>query len=341
MLNNVLLVVGIISFSVIFGIVLEKIFKVLLMKIAKKSKIQADNIIIGAFKGIVLLWSILAGIYISLLVLFGNAIWINQIVKALITLVILSITILIKRISKGFVSIYSKKVSGMLPSTSIFENIINVFVYIIGILVALQYLGISITPIITALGIGGLAVALALQDTLSNVFAGINILLSQQIKPGNYIKLDSGQEGFIEDISWKNTSVRMMSNNMILIPNSKLSSAVITNHELPETEMGLIVDVGVSYSSDLEKVEKIVCEVGQETMKQVQGGVANFKPFIRYNSFSESSIDFGVILRVKSFTDQYLVKHEFIKLLHKRFNQEGIKIPFPIRTVHLENSQNN
>jgi small-conductance mechanosensitive channel len=74
-------------------------------------------------------------------------------------------------------------------------------------------------------------------------------------------------------------------------------------------------------------------DVGHEVMRDVAGGVPEFEPFIRYHTFGDSSIDFTVILRAKEFVDQYLIKHEFIKRLHARFNHEGIVIPFPIRTI--------
>jgi small-conductance mechanosensitive channel len=102
---------------------------------------------------------------------------------------------------------------------------------------------------------------------------------------------------------------------------------------LPSQDLAVLVDVGVDYASDLWHVEQVVMEVGREVMAEVPGGVPEFEPFIRYHTFGESSINFTVILRAKEFVDQYLVKHEFVKHLHARFNQEGIVIPFPIRTI--------
>lgn len=333
---NILLPGAIIIFCILTGLLMERFFSLKLLKIAKKSSLKMDDVIVGAFKGVILLWFSAAGVYFSLFWAFGDKSWMNFALKIFISITIVSTTIIVMRIATGLVVNYSKKAEGVLPSTTIFANLTKLLVLVIGILVMLQYLGVSITPVLTALGVGGLAVALALQDTLSNIFAGIQILLSRQIKPGNYVRLESGEEGFILDISWRNTSIRMMSNNLILIPNSKLSNTIVTNHELPDREMSVLVNVGVSYSSDLENVERIVCDAGSEVMQEVSGGVTEFVPFIRFHTFSDFSIDFTVILRTKSFADQYLVKHEFIKRLHKRFNAEGIEIPFPVRTIHLK-----
>jgi len=131
----------------------------------------------------------------------------------------------------------------------------------------------------------------------------------------------------------------MLPNNIVIIPNSKLGQSVLTNYYMPETEMAVLVQVGVHYQSDLKHVEKVTIEVGEETLKEVQGGVAGFKPFIRYHTFDDFSINFTVILRCKEFVDNYLIKHEFIKRLHARYNKEGIVIPFPIRDVYIKENK--
>jgi len=188
---------------------------------------------------------------------------------------------------------------------------------------------------LTALGVGGLAVALALQEPLANFFAGVFITLAGQVRLGDYMKLDTGQEGYVVDFSWRSTRLRMLANNLVVVPNAKLAQAIVVNHDLPSKALAVPVDVGVDYASDLEHVERVTIEVAREVMAQVRGGVPDFEPFIRYHTFGDSSIDFSVILRANEFVDQYLVKHEFVKRLHARFNKEGISIPFPITTIPL------
>jgi small-conductance mechanosensitive channel len=186
--------------------------------------------------------------------------------------------------------------------------------------------------LLTALGVGGLAVALALQDTLSNLFAGFYLTVARQIRLGDYVKLDTGQEGYVEDIGWRATMIRLLPNNMVIVPNNKISQAIITNYNLPSRDLAVLVEVGVSYDSDLERVERVTIEVGREIMKSVTGGVPDFEPFIRYHTLGEYSINFTVILRAKEFVDQYLVKHQFVKRLVDRYRKEGITIPFPTHT---------
>ncbi|MBU2568358.1 MAG: mechanosensitive ion channel family protein, partial [Elusimicrobia bacterium] len=170
---------------------------------------------------------------------------------------VISLTIVAAKIASGIIKSYSDTLKTTTPITSLTTNVVNIIVFIIGFLILMNLLGISITPIITALGIGGLAVALALQDTLSNLFAGIHTIMSKQVKVGDYVQMDSGQEGYVIDIGWRTTRIKTLPNNTVIIPNVKLSQAIVTNYYVPSKELAVLVQVGVHYNSDLEKVEKI------------------------------------------------------------------------------------
>ncbi|HWO43065.1 MAG TPA: mechanosensitive ion channel family protein [Candidatus Eisenbacteria bacterium] len=210
---------------------------------------------------------------------------------------------------------------------------------VIGGMIILDSLGVSITPLLTTLGIGSLAVAIALQDTLGNFFAGLYIKADRPFQTGDYIRLESGEEGYVAHIGWRNTRIRMLPNNMVIVPNNKLVQSHITNYYLPDREIAVLVQVGVDYASDLQKVERVTCEVAKEVLGSVPGAVREFEPFIRYHTFNQSSIDFSVILRGREFTDNFLIKHEFIKKLHARYKREGITIPFPIRTIYMDSER--
>jgi small-conductance mechanosensitive channel len=244
-----------------------------------------------------------------------------------------SVTLALAAIASESIDACRSAVAPSLPVSSLTRSIAWGLVAVIGLLVILNGLGLSITPMLTALGVGGLAVALALQEPLANFFAGLFLTLAGQVRVGDYVKLDSGEEGYVADFSWRSTRLRMLANNLILVPNARLAQAIVVNHHLPARDLAVLVEVGVDYSSDLAHVESVVADVGREVMTVVSGGVADFVPFIRYHTFADSSINFTVILRAAEFTDQYLVKHEFIKRLHERFSREHIVIPFPIRTL--------
>lgn len=203
----------------------------------------------------------------------------------------------------------------------------------IGILILLDNLGISITPVLASFGVGSLAIALALQPTLENFFSGMQLVIDKPISIGQFIRLDSGEEGYVHNIGWRSTSIRMLPDNMVIVPNKLLVNSRVINYHYPCKEIATGVEVGVHYGSDLEKVEKVTLEVAREILKNVQGGVPEFAPSIRFHTFSDYSINFTVNLRAKEFVDTYLIKHEFIKRLHKRYREEGIVIPCPIRTI--------
>jgi small-conductance mechanosensitive channel len=213
------------------------------------------------------------------------------------------------------------------------RKVVSITILVLGILIILMQLGIEIGPLLAGLGLGGLAVALALQDTLSNLFAGVYMMVDRPVTVGDFIKLESGEEGFVEEIGWRNTKVRMWANNIVVIPNSKLAQSVVTNYYLPQQELSVYVRCGVAYDSDLEHVERVCVEVGREVMERVPGSAADWTPVVRFKEFADFSINFLVVLRVKDFAAQYLLGHEYIKALHRRFAEEGIEIPFPIRTV--------
>lgn len=193
----------------------------------------------------------------------------------------------------------------------------------------------GITPLLTALGVGGVFIGLALQNTLSNLFSGLNIITSKKVRPGDYIRLETGEEGYVIDVAWRYTIVREIPDNFIVIPNAKIVSSTFKNYSFPDREMLVLVTVGVSYDSDLETVEAVTLEVASEIMNEVAGGVSEYQPFMRYEEFDYFSINCTVYLRVKEYLDRLIVRHEFIKRLHKRYQREGIKIPFPIKTVYI------
>jgi small-conductance mechanosensitive channel len=263
--------------------------------------------------------------------------WVKYSDAILILLFVLAGYLFVDRLMMEVLRRYSKKMDFISSSAGVIKTLYRAIILGFIFLIVLDRLKITITPFLASLGIGGLVVALALQDTLANFFSGIYIFFDKPIRIGDYIMLESGQEGYVMHIGWRSTRIRMLPNNIVIVPNAKLVSSQITNFYLPETEMAVLIQVGVSYQSDLEKVERVTIEVAREVLREVEGGVKEFEPFIRYHTFSDFSINFTVILRAKEYVNKYLITHEFIKRLHRRYQLEGIEIPFPIRTVYMKN----
>ncbi len=310
-------------------------FKIL-RKWADRTETKIDDIIIKSLRIPSIYWCIAIGLYIGVAVSEFPVRHVIYISKAINIIVIFSITIAVANLAGRIFRNYIQKSNLPIPTTGLAYGILKGIILVIGFLTILSVLGISITPLITALGVGGLAVALALQDTLSNLFAGIHILVEKSIRVGDFIRLETGQEGYVEDITWRTTRIRMLPNNMVVIPNSKLSQSIVINYYLPEKRMSLLISIGVSYSSDPEKVERILVEETKKAVGEIPGLLGEPEPFVRFiPGFGDSSLDFTLICQVQEFVDQYLAQHELRKRIFKRFKEEGIEIPFPHRTVYL------
>ena len=209
---------------------------------------------------------------------------------------------------------------------------------VLATVIVLENLGISLTAIWTTLGVGSVAVALALQETLSNLFAGLYLLAERPVSPGDYIKLDSGQEGYVMQISWRSTRLRTQSNNIVFVPNSTMAKAVITNYSLPELMVSVTIPARVAYGSDPRQVEKVLLDVTREAAHDgLAGLLLDPPPSVNLNpGFGESSLDFSLGLNVRRFEDQVPVQSELRKRILARFAALGIVVPFPTRTVELD-----
>lgn len=315
------------------GIFLHKVIMPLTAKLAAKTSLKSDDLIIKTIRTWVIPWALALGIYLGLKQVEMESRFYTWIENGLVIFYIFSATLIISRIVAGMIRIKSADSDTVIPSSSIISNIVSVIIFCIGLLVILQSQGISVTPVLTALGVGGLAVALALQGTLSNLFAGLQIISSGNFNRGDFVKLSSGEDGFIEDITWRSTTIRAMSDHIIIVPNSKLADMIVTNYYLPLSEWSFVVELGVAYDSDLDHVEKVTKEVIRETLNETEGGIKDFEPVVRFFAFGESSIKLKAILRVNDFSAQFGVKSAFIKKLQVRFKHEKINIPFPTRTL--------
>jgi len=254
--------------------------------------------------------------------------------KTLAALWIFSLTFMCMRLARDMVRYYGGQVPGALPVTTLTQNLAQLAVFILGAVILLKSaLEVEVTPILTALGVGGLAVALALQDTLSNLFGGFYIAVAGQIRPGDYIKLNSGEEGYVADIGWRSTMIRALANNMIIVPNAKLAQAIVTNYYLPEKRLGASVSVGVGYGSDPDVVERALLDVVAKAAGELPGLLTEPPPSVVLDSFGDSSLNYNLNFQVAEFANQFAVRAQLRRRILLKFRELGIDIPFPTRTV--------
>ncbi len=313
-------------------------FKRRLRKKGDRTQRLSDNILSSALGIPLILFILVLG-----LKLFLNAIppvlvkWDRYFDAVVLILFALAVYLFVDKLMIELLRRYSKKLEGITSSEGLVKGIYRSIILIFLFLIILDSLKITITPFIASLGIGGVVIGLAMQDTLSNFFSWAYIVSNKPIRIGDYIQFEAGKEGYVDRIGWRNVRIRMLSNNTLIVPNNKMVSSYVTNFYLPESELAVLVNLGVSYQSDLEKVERVTVEVARQVLQETEGAIKEFQPFIRYNAFGESGINFTVILRAREYTDQYLIIHEFIKRLYRRYQMEGIEIPFPARTVYMKN----
>ncbi len=300
-----------------------------------KTSSHVDDIVFEAIRGHVPLWFFLIGLVTGTRIAPIPERIVSLLDRGAVALFIVSMTLVVSRVAIRLIVHYGETSGAPIPTTGLTQGLVKGVVALLGALMVLSSVGVAIGPLLGALGVGSLAVALALQPTLSNLVAGMLLTASRKVRYGDFVELDSGQSGFVEDIGWRATHIRETTNNLVIIPNSKLADSIVRNHNLPEREELISLSLGVAYGSDLAKVERVALEVGREVLRTADGGVASHEPPFRYTAFGESAIQFSVVLRAREFADRPLLVHEFIKRLHARFAAEGIEIPFPQRDLRV------
>ena len=317
-------------------LVLRSIVFRVLDRWAARSSSKAVDIVAATFRSPTVYWALAVSIYLGIAVSDMPARYLFYLTRAIHILIVLSVTVAAANLFGRVFSSYVTRHELPLPTTGLAQGIIKGTILVLGSVIILGLLGVSIAPIVTALGVGGLAVALAMQDTLANLFAGIHILVEKSIRVGDFIEIEGGLKGYVDDITWRTTRIRMIPNNMVVIPNNKLSQSIVTNYYMPEKGMNLYIPVGVSYSSDPDHIEKVLLEVARDAVGHVDGMLANPPPEVLFMpGFGDSALEFRLVVRVGEVFEQYRVQHELRKRIFKRFRDEGIEIPFPHRTVYI------
>ena len=311
------------------GWIADRIAMARLRAMAARTQGSWDDIVFGALRGVALVWCLLVSVMIALRNAPIDAANRELVGNALTVAWIASFSLVLARLTGATVRHLMDR-NGLHGTATIAAITAQGLILALGFLIALQTIGIQVMPILGALGVGGLAVALALQDTLANLFAGLHILASRRIRPGDHVRTDSGEEGTIDEITWRYTTLRTIAGNLVVIPNGKLSAAAVTNYSLPEVELLATVPVEVAYGSDLDAVERAVVETARESLTGLLG---LGEPQARFAAFNESGILVNCLLPLRTWTDQNLARHRFIKALSARFARDGIGIPYPTRTL--------
>jgi small-conductance mechanosensitive channel len=301
-----------------------------------KTQNRTGQILADSLRGPVLIWIVILAVHLALQSSDLPARFTNWSTDPLRVLFILSLTLMGMRFAGELIRYHGAQIPGATPVTTLSQTLAQLTVLIIGVLIVLNQLRISITPILTALGVGGLAVALALQDTLSNLFAGFYVAVARQVRLGDYIKMDGGPEGYVSDISWRSTTIKTLGNNLVFVPNSKLAQAIVTNYYLPEKRLPVQLQVSVSYDSDPGKVERILLEVAGAVAREAPTMLAEPAPSVSWDpGFGDSWLGLSLNYSVADFAAQYAVRNQLRQRIFERFREERIRMPYPTRTIFM------
>jgi small-conductance mechanosensitive channel len=298
---------------------------------------RADSVFLQAIRLPSVLWCLVLGLFVAIEVAELPRRLSVQLHTVMEAAVILSVTITVASVLGSLVAAAGERRALAGAVTGLAQTTVRLVVLVVGGLVLLGSLGIAITPILTALGVGGLAVALALQDTLSNLFAGMHLLADKPIRVGDYVKISTeNAEGYVIDVGWRSTRLRMLQNNIVIVPNSKVAQSVITNYDMPDPRLALSMKVAVSYATDVDRLEAVLIEEASAAVGEVPGLLGDPSPSVRFiPGFGEYSLDFSLNYHVASFVDQFTVQHELRKRILRRFRAEHIDIPFPTQ-AHID-----
>lgn len=303
---------------------------------ADKTETKVDDLLIAALNLPVVLLLFCIGLLILIRIgVSTQYISHDQLYHVLLVIGVISVIIFADRLLRGAIVTYADKVEVFRVAGGLVQSTVRAIVLVVGVLVMLGTLGINITPVIASLGVGSLAVALALQPTLENFFAGIQVISDRQIMEGQFVRLESGEEGFVYKINMRSTWLRTSLGNMLVFPNKLLVTTRIMNYHYPNRELDVPVPLSVHYDSDLEKVERVVGQEALALQKEFQGAVKTHEPLLRFTVLADSGVTCNVSLRVEDVTFQGAIRHAFIKRIIARFRAEGIIMPYPTRAIQI------
>jgi small-conductance mechanosensitive channel len=306
-----------------------------LTRLFRHTKTELDDILVVALKNHIPIWFLALGLAVGARWVPISAEALKWVDRTLVAVVILSASLALSTLLTQLLARRAAPGLDAVPVNTLIQNLIRALVLGLGLVILLGHLGVEITPLLTALGVGSLAVALALQPTLSNLFAGFHILLSRHVRVGDFVEMEAGQHGRVIDIGWRSILIQEMPENTYIVPNARFAEMVVKNYSFPGGEHSMPVEVTVSLESDLERVETVTLEVAREVADSVPGAVPGFEPTVQFRSFGDSGVRLAVILRVREFPERNLVAHEMVKRLHSRYRVEGIEVPYPQRVVRF------
>ena len=326
---NIVYVLSVFLGSFIVAKIVYFLLKNWISKLVAKTETSADDEILEVVKKPIYYLTILIGVFYGL----GNFVAesLNHIYEFIFYL--LFVVIIVKAaigVSGVLISHSVEKRTGSKDISHLLNRLVRIAIILIGFLFILNLAGIEITPLLASLGVAGLAVALALQDTLSNFFSGIYIIADRSFGVGDVIKLSSGELGRVIKVGSRSTRIKTFDNTMVTLPNDLIAKSIVTNLSAADEVIRTKIPIGISYDSDPDQVKELLEKIAKE-----QKTIINDSVVARFLSFGDSALKFELHYKTKLNNRLDTLNAVNMEIL-KRFRKAGINIPFPIRTVYME-----
>jgi small-conductance mechanosensitive channel len=331
-----LLGVGITAGIWLVGWLFVRLLLAWLPRLLRRSKTPVDDLLYAALKPHLPIWFLALGLVVGVRRTPLPHSAFHHIDHAVTAVVTLSVAVALASFLVRLIRIRAAAGVGLMPTNTLIENTVRAAIIGLAALAILGEMGVSIAPLLTALGVGSLALALALQPTLTNLFAGFYITLGRLVRVGDFVELETGQRGIVADIGWRSTLIRELADNTVVLPNSRLAEMIVKNYSLPSEEHGITVNATVAYGTDLDRAQKVALAAAREIQRSAPGAAPDAEPGAQYAAFQDSGVQLAVFLRVQTARDRARVAHELIQLLHRRFREADIEIPLPQRVVHVQ-----
>lgn len=311
------------------------IFKNYLEKFAAKTETELDDMILERVKRPFFYLILAQGLKLALFNLQLDNIYVTSLVNTLMALVFVFI---LSRIVDVIIDVWGHTFAAktetkldevLLP---LFHKFSKVVFVIIALMWVLNIWGIDITPYLAGVGISGIVIGLALQDSLKNILGGVSLILDDSLQIGDKIRLESGEVGEVVDVGLRSTKMRTYDNELLTIPNGYLANTRVQNYTQPNPKMRVYVDFGVEYGTNPDKVKKIILA----GLKKVEDVLDNPEPAVQFVSMGDSALNFKLYFWVKNWQDAYSKKLEATNMVYKALNKAKIGIPFPTQTVYVK-----
>jgi len=332
--NEYVQVVLILVLAIVVAKIIREIVLASLRKLTAKTETDLDDMIIKIISKPLYLSILLIGVHYSIVSFDLLNGYVGLVNKLFFVIYIVIVTGVLAKIITRLITEWLKVKKNFEAVPKLISRVINLGIYITSLVIILSYFDVEIAPLIAGLGIGGLAVGLALQNTLANFFSGIHIVSDEPIKLGDYIEIGTDIAGTVVDIGWRSTKIRTLGGDMIIVPNTKVSESVIVNLSKNDDSVSAKVVCGVDYSADMEEVERVAFEVAKQVQSSADGAVHDKDPYFAFTEFADSNINFVVYLRAETRMTRMGLQNTFMKALKKRFDTENIEISWPVRKIY-------